>query len=111
MEPGSHRRGKTRPVRETVRRKRGRSQRSARDAGKRAGVKVVDGFHYLYHPVTKRIHGLVASGELGELQRVETMVMIRPPPPEDHRWSLLLAGGALMYLGCYSLHAIRAMAT
>ncbi|MEO5319959.1 Gfo/Idh/MocA family oxidoreductase [Arthrobacter sp. CC3] len=84
--------------------------RDVRDAGKRTGVKVVDGFHYLYHPVTKRLHELVASGELGELQRVETMVMIPPPPPEDPRWSLPLAGGALMDLGCYSLHAIRAMA-
>jgi predicted dehydrogenase len=84
--------------------------REVRDAGKRAGVKVVDGFHYLYHPVTKRLHEMVASGELGELQRVETMVMIPPPPPEDPRWSLPLAGGALMDLGCYSLHAIRAMA-
>ncbi|GAP56638.1 uncharacterized oxidoreductase ORF334 [Arthrobacter sp. Hiyo6] len=72
--------------------------REVRDAGKRAGVKVVDGFHYLYHPVTKRLHELVASGELGELQRVETMVMIPPPPPEDPRWSLPLAGGALMDL-------------
>lgn len=85
--------------------------RDVRDAGKRAGVKVIDGFHYLYHPVTKRLHELVASGELGELQRVETMVMIPPPRPEDPRWSLPLAGGALMDLGCYSLHAIRAMAS
>lgn len=84
--------------------------REVRDAGKRAGVKVVDGFHYLYHPVTKRLHELVASGELGKLERVETMVMIPPPPPEDPRWSLPLAGGALMDLGCYGLHAIRAMA-
>src|SRR5919205_261494 len=84
--------------------------RNVRDAGERAGVKVVEGFHYLYHPVTKRLHELVASGELGELRRVETMVTIPPPPPEDPRWSLPLAGGALMDLGCYSLHAIRAMA-
>lgn len=78
-----------------------------RDAGKQAGVSVVDGFHYVYHPVTKRLHELVASGELGTLQRVETMVMIPPPPPEDPRWSRALAGGALMDLGCYSLHATR----
>lgn len=78
-----------------------------RDAGKQAGVSVVDGFHYIYHPVTRRLHQLLASGELGTLERVETMVMIPPPPPEDPRWSLPLAGGALMDLGCYSLHAAR----
>ena len=50
-----------------------------RDAGKRAGVVVADGFHYLYHPVTRRLHELVASGELGEIERVEvTMVNCRP---------------------------------
>ncbi|UYY83119.1 hypothetical protein OIT41_08835 [Arthrobacter sp. YA7-1] len=80
------------------------------DEGKRAGVKVVHGFRHLYHPVTKRLHELGASGELGEMERVETLVMIPPPPPEDRRWSVPLAGGALMDLGCYSLHAIRAMA-
>jgi predicted dehydrogenase len=78
-----------------------------REAGKQAAVAVVDGFHYIYHPVTRRLHELLASGELGSLQRVETMVMIPPPPPEDPRWSRALAGGALMDLGCYSLHAAR----
>jgi predicted dehydrogenase len=70
----------------------------------------VDGFHYRYHPVTRRLHELLSSGELGELQRVETMMMIPPPAPEDPRWSLALAGGALMDLGCYGLHAVRTMA-
>lgn len=84
--------------------------RKVRDAGKRAGVAVVDGFHYLYHPVTRRLHELLGSGELGELQQVETIMRIPAPAPEDPRWSLALAGGALMDLGCYSLHAVRAMA-
>jgi predicted dehydrogenase len=84
--------------------------REVRDAGKREGVAVVDGFHYLYHPVTRRLHELLSSGELGELQRVETIMRIPAPAPEDPRWSLALAGGALMDLGCYSLHAVRAIA-
>lgn len=32
------------------------------------------------------------------------------PPDSDVRWSLPLAGGALMDLGCYSLHAQRMLA-
>jgi predicted dehydrogenase len=81
-----------------------------RDAGERAGVVVVDGFHYLYHPVTKRLHELLATGELGDLERVETTVVTTAPAPDDLRWSLPLAGGALMDLGCYSLHAMRVLA-
>jgi predicted dehydrogenase len=81
-----------------------------RDAGRRAGVVVVEGFHYLYHPVTRRLHELLASGELGNLERVEVTMIIPAPSPEDPRWSLQVAGGALMDLGCYSLHANRALA-
>lgn len=81
-----------------------------RDAGHRAGVMVAEAFHYLYHPVTRRLHELLAGGELGELVRVETTMAIPAPAPADPRWSLALAGGALMDLGCYSLHAQRVLA-
>lgn len=81
-----------------------------RDAGVRAGVVVAEAFHYLYHPVTRRLHELLATGELGDLERVETTFVGPPPPPEDPRWSLSLAGGALMDIGCYSLHAQRMLA-
>jgi len=40
--------------------------KEVRDAEARAGVIVVEGFHYLYHPVTRQLHELLASGELGE---------------------------------------------
>jgi predicted dehydrogenase len=74
------------------------------------GVLVVEGFHYLYHPVIRRLHELLASGDLGELVRVETTLEIQDPGPGDPRWSLALAGGATMDLGCYSLHAQRVLA-
>ena len=81
-----------------------------RDAGKRAGVVVAEGFHYRYHPVTKRLHELLANGDLGELRHVEVRMINPACPPDDPRWSLALAGGALMDLGCYSLHAHRVLA-
>ena len=81
-----------------------------RDAGKGAGVVVVDGFHYLYHPVTRRLHALLASGELGVLEHVEVTMITPAPEASNLRWSLRLAGGALMDLGCYSLHAHRVLA-
>ena len=69
-----------------------------------------EGFHYLWHPLVARLHAILASGELGELRHVETVMDMPAPDASDPRWSLLLAGGALMDLGCYSLHSMRALA-
>ncbi len=84
--------------------------REVRDAAVGAGVTVLEGFHYLYHPVTRRLHGLLDAGELGRLRQVEVELVILAPADDDPRWSLELAGGALMDLGCYSLHAHRVLA-
>ncbi|MGW1958022.1 Gfo/Idh/MocA family protein [Streptomyces sp. NPDC001920] len=81
-----------------------------REAAAKSGTVFMEGFHYLFHPVTRRLHEILASGEIGELQRVETLVAIPAPGDTDPRWSLPLAGGALMDLGCYSLHAVRMLA-
>lgn len=80
------------------------------EARKRAGLIVAEGFHYLYHPVTRRLHELLGSGELGDLEHVEVVMNLPAPAPTDPRWSHTLAGGALMDLGCYSLHAHRVLA-
>lgn len=84
--------------------------REVRDAATAAGLTLLEGFHYLYHPVTRRLHELLATGELGQLRRVEVDMVIPAPADDDPRWSLELAGGALMDLGCYSLHAHRMLA-
>jgi predicted dehydrogenase len=81
-----------------------------RDAAAKADVVVLEGFHYLFHPVTLRLHDLLDSGELGDLQRVEVNMVIPAPDDDDPRWSLPLAGGAMMDLGCYALHAHRMLA-
>ncbi|MER7561422.1 Gfo/Idh/MocA family oxidoreductase [Streptomyces sp. NPDC097941] len=81
-----------------------------REAAAKAGTVFMEAFHYLFHPVTRRLREILASGEIGELRHVETMVAIQAPPDSDPRWSLPLAGGAVMDLGCYSLHALRMLA-
>lgn len=81
-----------------------------REAAAKSGTVFMEAFHYLFHPVTRRLHEILDSGELGELQRVETLVAIPAPGDSDPRWSLTLAGGAVMDLGCYSLHAVRMLA-
>lgn len=84
--------------------------KEVRDAAARSGTVFMEGFHYLFHPVTQRLHELLASGELGELRHVETVVNIPAPADSDPRWSLPLAGGALMDVGTYALHAQRMLA-
>jgi predicted dehydrogenase len=84
--------------------------REVRDAAATAGVVVLEGFHHAHHPVLRRLQELVASGELGELRRVESRFTMPAPPDDDPRWQWELAGGALMDLGCYALHCQRAFA-
>lgn len=81
-----------------------------RDAATRSGAVFMEGFHYLFHPVTRRLLELLSSGELGELRHVETVMNIPAPDPSDPRWSLGLAGGALMDVGTYALHLPRMLA-
>ena len=68
---------------------------------------VMEAFHYSFHPVMQRVLEIVASGEIGTLRHVDSTMITPAPGADDPRWSLELAGGALMDLGCYSLHAMR----
>jgi predicted dehydrogenase len=78
-----------------------------RDVARTASGQIVEGFHYLHHPVNQRLRELVTSGELGDMQQVDIELTIPAPPDSDPRWSLELAGGATMDLGCYVLNAAR----
>ena len=73
-----------------------------RDLAQGRSLVLFEGFHYLYHPLMKRLMSLLAAGELGMLQRVESSMFMSAPAADDPRWSLALAGGALMDLGCYA---------
>lgn len=83
---------------------------AVRDAVRDRGVVFMEGFHYAYHPVMRRLQELLGKGELGDLQHVEATMVMPPPPEQDPRWSLPLAGGAVMDIGCYALHAQRMLA-
>src|SRR6202008_1906788 len=72
-----------------------------------ASITVMEGFHYLFHPVNRRALDLAGDGTLGELVHVEARMAMPAPEDGDPRWSLELAGGALMDLGCYGMHVMR----
>jgi predicted dehydrogenase len=83
--------------------------REVRDAVARAGVVFMEAFHYLHHPVAQRLLDVLGSGEIGPLRHVEVHMEIPPPPDGDPRWSLPLAGGSVMDVGCYGIHLHRAL--
>lgn len=70
---------------------------------------VMEAFHHAFHPLMRRVLEIVESGEIGTIRHVDSTMIIPAPHDDDPRWLLELAGGALMDLGCYSLHAMRTL--
>ncbi|WP_184925040.1 Gfo/Idh/MocA family protein [Saccharothrix ecbatanensis] len=74
-------------------------------AARKSGLVVMEAFHYRYHPLALRLPEVVA--ELGELRHVEARLCFPLPRFKDIRYSLELAGGALMDAGCYAVNLVR----
>ncbi|BBZ32755.1 Gfo/Idh/MocA family protein [Mycolicibacterium confluentis] len=90
-----------------------RNQAEARQvaaASAASGVPVIEAFHHVHHPVTRRMLDLAGGSEIGRLRHIEVRMEMPPPADDDPRWRLDLAGGALMDLGCYGLQFVRAVA-
>ncbi|WP_203885593.1 Gfo/Idh/MocA family protein [Planotetraspora kaengkrachanensis] len=78
---------------------------SVAEAADKSGLVVMEAFHYRYHPLADRMVSIV--GELGEIRQIETWMCFPLPRFSDIRYSLPLAGGALMDAGCYAVHLAR----
>ncbi|WP_330182310.1 Gfo/Idh/MocA family oxidoreductase [Nocardia sp. NBC_01503] len=83
--------------------------REIADLAKDSDRVVMEAFHYRYHPLTLAAENIIASGELGKLQRVETAFCFPLPRFSDIRYNYDLAGGALMDAGCYAVHMARVL--
>jgi len=79
-------------------------------AAERAGLVVMEAFHWRYHPLAARMLEVVNSGELGPVRHIETWMCFPLFKRSDIRWQLDLAGGALMDAGCYAVHMLRTLA-
>jgi predicted dehydrogenase len=79
-------------------------------AAKHPDLVVMEAFHYRYHPLVDRLLEVIASGDLGEVTRIETRMCIPLPSRKDIRYDPALAGGALMDVGCYAIHQLRTLA-
>ena len=80
------------------------------EAARASGLVAMEAFHWRYHPLAARMLEIVASGELGELQRFEASLCAPLIAPGDIRYRADLAGGAAMDMGCYVVSIVRALA-
>lgn len=80
------------------------------DAAARADRKLMEAFHWRYHPLAERALEIIESGELGPVRHIETNVCFPLLSRKDIRWDRDLGGGALMDAGCYAVHMLRTLA-
>jgi predicted dehydrogenase len=80
------------------------------DAAAGSGLVVMEAFHWRYHPLATRLMEIMASGDLGEIERIESALVFPLVKKSDIRWQLDLAGGSLMDAGCYPVHIVRTLA-
>jgi predicted dehydrogenase len=78
--------------------------------GARTGLTLMEAFHYRYHPLISRLLEILASGEIGTVEHIETFMCFPLPQRGDIRWKLSLAGGCTMDGGCYAIHMARTLA-
>ncbi|BDV31969.1 Gfo/Idh/MocA family protein [Microbacterium terricola] len=80
------------------------------DAADAAGRRAFVGFHYRLHGFTRRLLEVLASGELGDVQRVEFDYSIPHfvVQPGNIRLDGDLGGGSFMDVGCYAVDLMRA---
>jgi predicted dehydrogenase len=69
---------------------------------------VMEGIQYRYHPLTLRVEQIIASGELGKLERVDVaLCVLLPKRSNTNVYDYSLAGGALMDAGSYAVDMVR----
>lgn len=79
-------------------------------AAAKTDLVVMEAFHWRYHPLAARMLDVIASGDLGEIHRIEAALVFPLLKASDIRWQLNLAGGSLMDAGCYPVNIVRTLA-
>lgn len=68
---------------------------------------VMEAIQYRYHPLTARVEQIIASGELGKLERVDVALCVLLPKFSGNCYNYAFAGGALMDAGSYVVNMMR----
>ncbi len=77
------------------------------DAGREAGVVVMEAFMYRQHPSWVAVRELLASGRLGRLAAVDSWFSYYLEDPTNIRNIREVGGGALYDIGCYTVNLSR----
>lgn len=80
------------------------------DAAAASGRRLMEAFHWRYHPLATRLREIIDSGVLGPIRHVEATMCIPLLLPGDIRYRYDLAGGAMMDVGCYTVSVVRFLA-
>src|SRR5262249_60074568 len=68
----------------------------------------MEAIQYRYHPLTSRVEQIIATGELGKVERAEiALCVLLPKRSNANVYDYSLAGGALMDAGVYAVDMLR----
>jgi predicted dehydrogenase len=72
------------------------------------GKRVIEAYHYRYHPIFDHLLSLKDEGAFGEIIALEAVFDV-PIPADDSAWRQHPepGGGAIMDMGCYPIHWFR----
>jgi predicted dehydrogenase len=68
---------------------------------------VMEAIQFRYHPLTLRVEEIIASGELGKLERVDLALCVLLPKFSGNCYNYSFAGGAMMDAGSYVVNMLR----
>ena len=74
-------------------------------AAETAGKRLIEAFHYRYHPAFQTCLDWLAADEIGELKEIQATFSVEiPDDGTEIRHRVETGGGAMMDLGCYPLN-------
>ena len=80
------------------------------EACAKCGVSLMEGFMYRFHPQTRRVQELVASGAIGQVRHVDAHLSVnimRTLDVSNIRYRDTFGGGSLLDMGCYTVNISR----
>ena len=75
------------------------------DSAAHNGRLLVEAVWSRWHPRFARVVHLVTSGEIGDVEHIETAFTFTSEMTDNYRLSPSMGGGALLDVGCYQVHA------